>query len=67
MIKYLPMRQRVEQAIEGLGAIHRFRDLICAEGLDSDWHEFSEQRRIARAREFLADLSVQVPSMCQYG
>jgi hypothetical protein len=61
MIKYLPMRQRVEQAIEGLGAIHRFRDLICAEGLDSDWHEFSEQRRIARAREFLADLSVQVP------
>lgn len=61
MIKYLPMRQRVEQAIEGLGAIHRFRDLIYAEGLDSDWHEFSEQRRIARAREFLADLSVQVP------
>jgi hypothetical protein len=55
------MRQRVEQAIEGLGAIHRFRDLIYAEGLDSDWHEFSEQRRIARAREFLADLSVQVP------
>jgi hypothetical protein len=55
------MRQRVEQAIEGLGAIHRFRDLICAEALDSDWHEFSEQMRIARAREFLADLSVQVP------
>jgi hypothetical protein len=61
MIKYLPMRQRVEQAIEGLGAIHRFRDLIHAEGLDSDWQEFSEQRRVARAREFLADLSVQVP------
>jgi hypothetical protein len=24
MIKYRPMRQRVEQAIEGLGAFHRF-------------------------------------------
>jgi hypothetical protein len=60
MIKYLPMRQRVEQAIEGLGAFHRFRDLIYAEGLDSDWYAFSEQRRIARAREFLAELGVWV-------
>jgi hypothetical protein len=60
MIKYLPMRQRVEQAIEGLGAFHRFRDLIYAEGLASDWQAFSEQRRLARAREFLADLGVCV-------
>ena len=60
MIKYLPMRPRVEQVIEGLGAFHRFRDLIYAEGLASDWDAFSGQRRIARAREFLADLGVRV-------
>jgi hypothetical protein len=62
MIKYRPMRQRVEEAIEGLGAFHRFRDLIYAEGLVSDWHAFSDQRRIARARDFLADLGVRVSS-----
>jgi hypothetical protein len=60
MIKYRPMRQRLEQAIEGVGAIHRFRDLIYAEGLVSDWHAFSDSRRIARAREFLAELGVRV-------
>ena len=60
MIKYRPMRQRIEQAIDGLGAIHRFRDLIYAEGLVSDWHAFSDSRRIARAREFLAELGVRV-------
>ena len=60
MIKYRPMRERIEQAIEGLGAFHRFRDLIYAEGLASDWHAFADDRRIARAREFLADLGVWV-------
>jgi hypothetical protein len=62
MIKYRPMRQRVEEAIEGLGAFHRFRDLIYAEGLVSEWHAFADDRRIARAREFLADLGVRVSS-----
>jgi hypothetical protein len=62
MIKYRPMRQRIEQAIEGLGAFHRFRDLIYAEGLASDWHAFADDRRLARAREFLADLGVLVSS-----
>jgi Uncharacterised protein family (UPF0158) len=62
VIKYRPMRQRIEEAIEGLGAFHRFRDLIYAEGLASDWHAFSDQRRIERAREFLAELGVQVPA-----
>jgi hypothetical protein len=61
MIKYRPMRQRIEEAIEGLGAFHRFRDLIFAEGLASDWHAFSDQRRIERARDFLAELGVRVP------
>jgi hypothetical protein len=62
MIKYRPMRQRIEQAIDGLGAFHRFRDLIYAEGLAPDWHAFADDRRIARAREFLADLGVLVSS-----
>jgi hypothetical protein len=62
MIKYRPMRRRIEQAIEGLGALHRFRDLIYAEGLVAEWHAFSDDRRIARARDFLADLGVRVSS-----
>jgi hypothetical protein len=62
MIKYRPMRQRIEEAIEGLGAFHRFRDLIYAEGLASEWHAFADDRRIARGRELLADLGVQVSS-----
>jgi hypothetical protein len=62
MIKYRPMRQRIEEAIEGLGAFHRFRDLIYAEGLVSDWQAFSDGRRIARAREFLVELGVRVSS-----
>ncbi len=62
MIRYRPLRERMELAIEGLGAFHRFRDLIYSEGLATDWHAFSDHRRIARAREFLADLGVQVSS-----
>jgi hypothetical protein len=62
MIKYRPMRRRIKQAIEGLGALHRFRDLIYAEGLVAEWHAFSDDRRIARARDFLADLGVRVSS-----
>jgi hypothetical protein len=62
MIKYRPMRRRIKQAIEGLGALHRFRDLIYAEGLVTEWHAFCDDRRIARARDFLADLGVRVSS-----
>ena len=62
MITYRPLRQRMEIAIEGLGAFHRFRDLIYSEGLVADWHAFSDDRRIARARDFLADLGVRVSS-----
>ena len=60
MITYRPLRKRMEIAIEGLGAFHRFRDLIYSEGLVADWHAFSDSRRLARAREFLADLGVRV-------
>ena len=60
MITYLPLRNRVMEAIEGLGAFHRFRDLIYCEGLAEEWQAFSDDRRIARARQFLGDLGVQV-------
>jgi hypothetical protein len=60
MITYLPLRKRVIEAIEGLGAFHRFRDLIHSEGLVEEWQAFSEDRRLARAQEFLADLGVRV-------
>jgi len=59
MITYLPLRKRMAEAIDGLGAFHRFRDLIYREGLVAEWHAFSDRRRIARAREFLAELGLQ--------
>jgi hypothetical protein len=62
MITYRPLQDRMERAIEGLGAFHGFGDLISSEGLDADWHAFSDDRRITRAREFLADLGVRVPA-----
>ena len=62
MITDVSLQQRMELAIEGLGAFRRFRDLIFAEGLVAEWHAFSDDRRIARAREFLADLGVRVSS-----
>ena len=65
MITYLPLRKRMIEAIEGLGAFHRFRDLIYREGLVVEWEAFSDARRIARAREFLADLGVQVSPLSQ--
>jgi hypothetical protein len=65
MITYLPLRKRMIEAIEGLGAFHRFRDLIYREGLVAEWEAFSDHRRIGRAREFLADLGVQVSPLSQ--
>jgi hypothetical protein len=59
VITYRPLRKRMEIAIEGMGAFRRFRDLIYSEGLVADWHAFSDSRRLARAREFLADLGVR--------
>ena len=64
MITYRPLRKRMEIAIEGLGAFHRFRDLIYSEGLVADSHAFYDSRRLARAREFLADLGVRVSASC---
>jgi hypothetical protein len=49
------LRARLEQAIQGHGAFARFRDLVHAEGLTEPWSVFSTDRRIGRARDFLAD------------
>lgn len=50
----VPLRERLERAIEGKGAFRRFRDLIHEEGLAERWHAFSTDRQLGRAREFLA-------------
>lgn len=53
------LRDRLERAIEGKGAYRRFRDLIAGEGLTPAWHDFSDERQIGRAREYLADLGIR--------
>jgi hypothetical protein len=54
------VRERLERAIEGKGAFHRFRDLIHGENLSEQWHAFSTDRQMGRAREFLADNGFRV-------
>ncbi|HRO31662.1 UPF0158 family protein, partial [Citricoccus sp.] len=49
------LRVRLEQAIQGQGAFGRFRDLVHAEDLAELWSVYSTDRRIGRARTFLAD------------
>jgi Uncharacterised protein family (UPF0158) len=53
------LRDRLERAIEGKGAYRRFRDLIAAEDLTPAWQDFSGERQIGRAREYLADLGIR--------
>lgn len=54
------LRERLERAIAGKGAFHRFRDLIGHEGLAAQWYAFSADRQLGRAREFLADEGIRV-------
>ncbi|MBA4022787.1 MAG: hypothetical protein C0482_10535 [Gordonia sp.] len=54
------VRERLERAIEGKGAFSRFRDVVYGEGLGDRWNAFSTDRRIGRAREFLADNGIRV-------
>ncbi|TAP39608.1 UPF0158 family protein [Arthrobacter sp. S39] len=54
------LRERLERAIEGKGAFYRFRDLLHGENLSEQWHAFSTDRQMGRAREFLADNGVRV-------
>ncbi|MFD7011306.1 hypothetical protein, partial [Rhodococcus jostii] len=54
------LRDRLERAIEGKGAFHRFRDLVHQESLADQWYAFSTDRQLGRAREFLADQGIRV-------
>ncbi|RZL76165.1 MAG: hypothetical protein EOP32_29790 [Rhodococcus sp. (in: high G+C Gram-positive bacteria)] len=54
------LRKRLERAIEGKGAFHRFRDLVHQENLAEQWYAFSTDRQLGRAREFLADEGIRV-------
>lgn len=54
------LRGRLEPAIEGKGAFSRFRDLVHRESLNDQWHTFSNDRQMGRAREFLADNGIRV-------
>jgi hypothetical protein len=54
------LRERLQRAIEGQGAFRRFRDLVQDEDLAEQWHVFSADRRVGRAREFLAAEGIRV-------
>lgn len=54
------LRERLERAIEGRGAFRRFRDLVHDEDLADQWHTFSDDRQLGRARAFLADAGIRV-------
>lgn len=54
------LRERLERAIEGRGAFRRFRDLVHDEDLADQWYAFSTDRRLGRAREFLASRGIRV-------
>jgi hypothetical protein len=54
------LRERLERAIEGKGAFGRFRDLVHEENLSEQWHAYSSDRQLGRARELLADEGIRV-------
>ena len=56
------LREQLERAIEGKGAYRRFRDLIGDTGLRQAWQEFSDERQIGRAREYLAEQGIRATS-----
>ena len=56
------VREQLERAIEGKGAYRRFRDLIAGEGLTQAWRDFSGERQMGRAREYLAERGIRATS-----
>ncbi|MFH5207055.1 UPF0158 family protein [Antrihabitans sp. NCIMB 15449] len=54
------LRERLLRAIDGKGAFGRFRGLVDREDLAAQWLLFSTDRRMGRAREFLADKGIRV-------
>jgi hypothetical protein len=53
------LRERLERSIQGTGAFRRFRDLVHDEDLAEQWHAYSTDRRLGRARELLADEGIR--------
>lgn len=49
----------LENAIQGRGAFRRFRDVIHAEGLAATWNAYSDERRLGRARAWLATIGIR--------
>jgi len=54
------LRERLERAIEGKGAFGRFRDVVAEENLSEQWHAYSTDRQLGRARSLLADEGIRV-------
>ncbi|BBX67488.1 hypothetical protein MPSYJ_09490 [Mycolicibacterium psychrotolerans] len=54
------LRVRLERSIEGKGAFRRFRDIVHEEGFAQQWHAFSTDRQLGRARAFLAGEGIRV-------
>jgi hypothetical protein len=50
---------RLRRAIEGRGAFRRFREAVDQLDLVDDWIEFSNDRELGRARQFLAEHGVR--------
>lgn len=59
-IRDVGLRERLERAIDGRGAFRRFRDLVHEEGCAQQWRDFSADRQLGRAREFLAGAGIRV-------
>jgi Plasmid pRiA4b ORF-3-like protein/Uncharacterised protein family (UPF0158) len=54
------LRDRLERDLDGSGAFRRFNDSIDESGLHEAWRAFSDERRLGRARVFLAEHGVRV-------
>lgn len=54
------LRERLSGVIDGRGAFGRFRDLVFEENLADQWHAYSNDRQLGRAREFLAGQGIRV-------
>lgn len=53
------MADRLARAIEGRGAFRRFRETVDQLDLTERWYEFSGDRQLGRARQFLAEHGVR--------
>lgn len=56
------LRDRLERAIEGKGAFRRFRDIVQQDGMGQQWTTFADDRKLGRARAFLANAGIRVGS-----